>query len=127
MSMAILTFEGHLGRAPETKDVGGSTVCEFTVAVNHPTKEPPNWYRVSVWGKPGEACQKYLDKGSAVMVSGELWNRSYTKKDGSTGVSHDVRASGVKFLGGSRDGGGERDAGGSRAPASSPKNEEIPF
>ena len=56
-------------------------------------------FRVSVWGKQAESCNTYLQKGSSVLVEGELRPdketgnpRTYTRNDGSTGASYEVTA-----------------------------------
>ena len=63
------------------------------------------WFRVSVWGKQAENVNTYLKKGSSVLVEGELRPdketgnpRTFTRSDGSTGASYEVRARTVRFL-----------------------------
>jgi len=96
---------GHLGRDPETRAVGDSEVCNFSIAVNNPFKkdDPAVWYRIAAWGKRGDACQRFLTKGNAVYVEGRLDPREY-ESGGETKTSLDVRADVVEFLGG-KDGG----------------------
>lgn len=132
-SYSHATVAGHLGRAPEIKEVSGSTVCEFNLAVNDPYRkdDPPSWFKISVWGKQAEACERYLDKGSACLISGQLKVREFTKKDGGKGTSVEIRADRVVFLGGSGEGEGRGD-GGSRAPrptppASNAPDDDLPF
>lgn len=94
-----LTLVGRLTRDPELRYTKSSmAVCSFTLAVdremskekreeaianNYPTADFP---RIVVWGKMGEVCSKYLQKGS------------YKDKDGNMVYTTDVRADRVRFL-----------------------------
>jgi len=77
-------------------------VCTFSLAVDNRRKggeeQPPTWFRVSAWGKLGEVCQRYLDKGKQCTVVGPVSVSSYESKDGGTRFSLDVRADDVEFL-----------------------------
>jgi single-strand DNA-binding protein len=99
MSICQITVVGNLGRDPETREAGSSTVCSFSIAYNRKSKgeEFTDWYNVDAWGKLGELCQKYLQKGSAVVVSGTLAQRAY-ESNGEKRTSLDIRASDVHFL-----------------------------
>lgn len=109
-NLCRIALMGHLGRDPEMKTAGSSELCEFSIAVNSPRRkdDQPTWFRISVWGKQGEMCERYLKKGSGVYVDGDLDVRAYTTKDGDERVSYDVNASKVQFLGkgDASDGGG---------------------
>jgi single-strand DNA-binding protein len=105
------TFSGNLGGDPETREAGGSTVCNFSVAVNgRRDSDPTTWVRVAAWGKLGEMCGQYLAKGRQVIVTGAARLREYEGKNGK-GVSLEVDAREVTFIGGRDDaqgGGGDR-------------------
>lgn len=101
--MNKLFITGRVGRKPETRTVStGDTVCSFSLAVDNRRKggedQPPTWFRISAWGKTGEACQRYLDKGKLCAVVGPVSVSSYEAKDGSTRFSLEVRADEVEFL-----------------------------
>lgn len=94
--MQKIEFIGNLTATPETKTTkNGKSVCVFSVAVND--ADSVDYFRVSVWEKLGEVCQKYLDKGKKVFVSGKLKARLYESK-GKTCLSLDVVASEIEFL-----------------------------
>lgn len=108
-----LTIVGNLGRDPEMRYTSsGQAVTSFSVATTHEYNtadgqhvKETTWFRVSVWGKMGEACNTYLKKGSRVLVDGRIVPdketgapRLFQKKDGSWSSSFDVTASAVKFL-----------------------------
>ena len=112
-----ITIVGHLGRDAETKQVGSSTVTEFTVAVNHRDKKGDTtmWFSCALWGKRGEAVAQYLTKGKAVLVSGRFWVRDYEGKNGPS-YSLEVNANDLVLLGGKDD-----------AAAPPAHNDDIPF
>jgi single-strand DNA-binding protein len=80
---------GNLGKDPETRYTPkGSTVCSFTVAVNRrwrgadgEAKEATDWFNVEAWGKLGEVCQQYLNKGRLVFIEGRLQTDRYEADD----------------------------------------------
>lgn len=98
--MNKLTIIGNLTRAPETRTTqSGKTVCTFTVAVTRRSnREEADFFRVSAWGKLGETCQQYLDKGRKVAVTGSVSVSSYTTQNGENRASLEVFAEDVEFL-----------------------------
>ena len=76
---------GYLGKDPETRYTPkGSTVTSFSVAVSRrwrgadgESKEATDWFNVEAWGKLGEICQKYLNKGSLAYIEGRLQTDRY--------------------------------------------------
>ena len=87
-SKAIIT--GNLTRDPELRTTpNGASVCSFSVAVNRTYKdsngeqrEDVSFIDCSAWGKLGEMINQYAKKGSGVLVSGRLDQRSFEGKDG---------------------------------------------
>lgn len=85
-SKAIIT--GNLTRDPELRTTpNGATVCSFSVAVNRvyrdasgEQKEDVSFIDCSAWGKLGEMINQYAKKGSGVLVSGRLDQRSWEDK-----------------------------------------------
>jgi len=126
MAIATITVVGNLGRDPETKEAGSSSVCSFSIAHNRKAKgdEFTDWYNVDAWGKLGELCQQYLAKGRTVVVSGSLAQRAYETKDGEARVSLDIRATDVHFVGGAGESSG---AGEAKAAAGPADDDDIPF
>lgn len=100
--MQKLMIIGNLTRDPESRAVGDKTVCNFTVAVNRRKKndgtQEADFFRVGAWGKLGESCQKYLQKGRKVYVSGTVSVNSYTDQQGQAKASMEVFANEVEFL-----------------------------
>ena len=94
-------FTGNLGQSADQKFVGDQSLVAFSVAVKSGfgEKAVTTWVNCQMWGKRGESVLPYLKKGQLVGVSGEATLRTYEKKDGSNGVSLDVRVNDVTLLG----------------------------
>ena len=110
---------GNLGRDPELRTTeGGQSVASFSVATTDTwvdksgnKQERTEWHRITVWGRQGENCAKFLKKGRSVYVEGRLQSREYTDKEGNKRTATDIVADVVQFLS-SAGGGGEGDGGG---------------
>lgn len=101
--MQELIIIGNLTKDPVSRTTAtGKTVCDISVAVNRRKKadgtQEADFFRCSVWGQTGEACQKYLSKGNKVCVTGTVSVSTYTGQDGQTRASMDVFAKDVEFL-----------------------------
>ena len=116
------TLIGHLGRNPEIRySQQGSAVVNFSVATseqwtdrNGDRQERTEWHRIVVFGKAGEICEKYLQKGSQVYLEGRLQTRNY-EKDGQTHYITEIVVASFLFLGGNR-----QNAGGHGQPQGNP-------
>ena len=108
-AMNSVVLIGHLAGDPElvyTKNTQ-TAVCRFTLAVDRPRKngedQGADFIRIVVWGKSGEACNKYLFKGKQAAVKGRIETGSYKNDKGETVYTTEVVAdmyNGVEFLGG---------------------------
>ena len=114
---------GNLTRDPELRATpSGTQVCSFGIAVNRvyrdasgANKENVSFFDCSAWGKQGETIAQYAKKGSAMLVSGRLEQRSWDDKATGTKRSRvEIVLEDFNFLGGNVEGGS---AGGSRAKA----------
>lgn len=85
-SKAIIT--GNLTRDPELRSTpNGASVCSFSVAVNRvfrdssgKQQEDVSFIDCSAWGKLGEMIAQYAKKGTGVLVSGRLSQRTWEDK-----------------------------------------------
>ncbi|RJQ41340.1 MAG: single-stranded DNA-binding protein [Anaerolineaceae bacterium] len=76
---------GRLGKDPDSrKTPKGTTYTTFSLAVDRKWKDKKSelhqetdWFNVEAWGKVGEICQKYLEKGKLVYLEGRLRTRKY--------------------------------------------------
>lgn len=127
---AHLTIIGHVGKDPESKDSKAGPMAKFSVGVTPRRDAETQWFNVTAWGKTAEVVMKYVKKGGAVLVAGDLQVRSYQDKQGQTKQSVDVNARELVLLG-KRDEAVEAKSsggGGKFQPPPSPMNDEdLPF
>ena len=101
------TLLGYLGSTPECRTTtSGTLVANLRVATTErwkdasgEAKEKTEWHSITAFGKLAENCQRYLDKGSQVLVEGRLETSSYDDKEGVKRYSTKIIASTVQFLG----------------------------
>ena len=109
-SKAIIT--GNITRDPELITTpSGSQVCSFSVAVNRnykdssgESKEDVSFIDCSAWGKAAEIISQYAKKGTGILVSGRLDQRSW-EKDGQKHSRVEIVVEDFNFLGGSSNSG----------------------
>ena len=132
-SKAIIA--GNLTRDPELRSTGsGTSVCSFSVAVNRvyrsadgENKEDVSFIDCSAWGKLAEVISQYGKKGSGVLISGRLSQRSWEDKNGGGKRSRtEIVVEDFNFVGGgaggSRDGGSASSYSGSSASDMGPSD-----
>lgn len=79
---------GNLTRKPEVRHTNsGKMVANFSIAVNEMRsakreEAPPMFIKVEAWERQAEIAEKYLDKGSMVLVEGRLKIDEYTTREG---------------------------------------------
>lgn len=81
--MNVLSFTGNLGKDAAVRQVGGTSVANFSVAMKsgYGDKAQTIWVDCELWGKLAEsALVDYLKKGQQVACSGELGTREYESK-----------------------------------------------
>ncbi len=107
-SMNKVLLMGNLAQSPDLRYTrSGTAVCSFRLAMNRRTKRPDGEMReevcfvdVRVWSQQAEAAERYLDKGSSVLVEGRLELDSW--QDRATGQRRSrlkVRADELQFMG----------------------------
>ena len=112
--MNKITLIGNLTRDPELRTTNsGTSVCTFGIAVNRRRanangERQTDFFRINVWGRQADSCQRYLAKGRKVAVVGELQASTYTGNDGTTRLSLDVSADEVEFLSSREDSNGSQ-------------------
>lgn len=143
---------GRLTRDPETRYSQGNSslaIARFSIAVDRRFKrdtdqQDADFFNCTAFGKQAEFVERYLRKGTKVLLTGRVQNDNYTNKEGQKVYSVQVIAEEIEFAesknasAGSTDGG----AGGYRpseasAPGGMPSDgfmnipesmdEELPF
>ena len=97
---------GNLGQDPEIKQIGDDKkVANLNVATNENYKNAKGekvtetqWHNVIAWGKLADIAEKYLVKGSEVVVEGKLVNRNYTDKQGVKRYVTEIQATELLIL-----------------------------
>jgi single-strand DNA-binding protein len=103
---------GNLGQEPELRYTGsGTAVCNMRLATNESYTNrdgeevnKTEWHNVVAWGRLGEVCNEYLEKGSQVYFEGSLQTRSWEDRDGNTRYTTEVKAREMMFLDSNRQG-----------------------
>jgi single-strand DNA-binding protein len=101
----IVLLMGNLTRDPEVRFLpSGEAVADMQLAVSRKyktrdgqEKEEACFVGVDAWGRTAENCQKYLHKGSPILVEGRLQYHQW-EKDGQKHNRLRVNASRVQFM-----------------------------
>lgn len=124
---------GNLTRDPELRAIpSGQNVCSFSLAVNRTWKnasgeqqEAVDYIDCNIWGKPAEIINQYMKKGSGILVSGRLQQRSW-EQEGQKRSKVEVVVEDFNFVGGPNEGGsGSSSASNSSASKSTAKSESV--
>lgn len=132
-----VTLVGNVGGKPELKHTPqGVAICEISMAVNKKwtasdgqKRDKTLWVKVKAWREQGEVMYKYLDKGSKILVVGELeepdaWS---DRESGKARAKLIITAHQIKFLGGGSGGGSAPTSGDGLAEMDELEEEDIPF
>lgn len=125
---------GNLTRDVEMRTTAsGQNVASFSLAVSRTWRgqdgqqnEQTSFINCVAWGKAGEIIAQYTSKGSPLLVSGRLDQRSYEDKDGNKRQAVEVVVEDFNFTGGGRgDSGGGNNSSSAPAPTSSNKSKDV--
>ena len=95
-------FMGRLTRDPETRyGQNGNAVSSFSLAVDRRFKRDDqptaDFFNMTAFGKTAEFCEKYLHKGTKVVVECEAQNDNYTDKNGNKVYSIKFIVNNIEF------------------------------
>jgi single-strand DNA-binding protein len=98
---------GNLGNAPEIKNTdNGKKLARFSIATDetyHNAKgekvTETTWHNLVAWGKLADIAEKYLHKGTEIIIEGKLINRSYNDKEGNKKYISEVQVNEMLMLG----------------------------
>ena len=107
MSINKVILSGNLGKDPESKTFpNGGAVCNFSIATSEKWKdksgkqqERTEWHNIVCNDKTADLAQKYLKKGSPVLIEGSIRTRKYQDKEGKDRYITEIRADRLHFLG----------------------------
>ena len=101
--MNKLIIMGRLCADPEVRYGGANNtaVANFRIAVDRRFKrdgEPDaDFFLITALGKQGEFAEKYLRKGTKILMEGEIRNNNYTNKDGVMVYQNQIIATSIEF------------------------------
>ncbi len=120
---------GNVTRDPEVRATpSGAQACNFSIAVNRVFRgsdgnqqEQTSFIDCVAWGRSGETIAQYVKKGSALIVSGRIEQRSWEDKtSGQRRSRTEIIVEDFSFINGNGaggNGGGTRATSKSSAPA----------
>lgn len=141
-SLNKVLLVGNLGRDPEIRETkSGDRVATLSVATSErwrdqsgETQERTEWHRVVYFGKTAEIAERYLKKGSKVLVEGKLQTRKWTDDKGQDRYSTEImgaRFGGLTLLDRREDrdsyGGGAQSGASSFPDDGGAADDDIPF
>ena len=104
MSINKVIMVGNLGQNAESRQVGQSTVINFSIAMTEKfsnaqgqVQERTEWANVEYWGNPNIA--QYLVKGQQVYVEGSLRTDKWQDQNGQMHSATKIRAFNIQLLG----------------------------
>lgn len=103
-NLNLVQLIGRVGKPIEMKQVGNSSVANFSLGISEKYTNKDNekvesteWVSCQVWGKQAEVIEKYVGKGDLLYVSGKLKTRSW-EKDGVKHYATEVLVNDFKFF-----------------------------
>ena len=98
---------GNLGNAPEIKNTeNGKKLARFSIATNETYQNikgekvtETTWHNLVAWGKLADLAEKYLHKGTEVVIEGKLINKSYNDKEGNKKFFSEVQVNEMLLTG----------------------------
>jgi single-strand DNA-binding protein len=103
MNKAIL--HGFVGKDPEIKTLeSGKKIAKFSLATTSFRKDADgkklsDWHSLIFWEKLADLCEKYVKKGSELIVEGKITYRDYTDKDGVKKYFTEIICHNLEFAG----------------------------
>lgn len=100
--MNLVILMGRICKDPDiTSSQSGTTIARYSIAVDRRFKkegEPTaDFFTCVSFGKQAEFVDRYLKKGTKIIVTGELQNNNYTNKDGQKVYDTRILTNNVEF------------------------------
>ena len=80
----------------------GDQMVAFGIAFKQGRKpdgsEDTGFIEVKTFGKLANTCAEWLSKGDKVAIGGRIYNRKFTRKDGSNASVHELIANEIEFI-----------------------------
>lgn len=100
--MKKIFVTGNVGRDPESRYApSGESFVTFSLAVTTGSKDnqKTDWLEISCNGRTAETVQKWVRKGTKLLVEGTPSANAYVNKEGKAVATLRVSASNIEFIG----------------------------
>jgi single-strand DNA-binding protein len=94
---------GNLGKDPEVKTFEKNKKASFSLATSETFKKDgekqtkTEWHNIVCWSGVAELAEKYLKKGSSILVEGKITYRNYEKDEKKVYVT-EIVATDIRFI-----------------------------
>lgn len=101
--MNTVILMGRLTRDPEIRYGGANNtaIARYSLAVDRRFKQDgqpeADFFNIVSFGKAGEFVEKYLHKGTKIVIEGELHNNNYENKDGQMVYGMNIVTRNIEF------------------------------
>lgn len=132
--MIAASILGRAGADPQSRQTNnGTEVVSFSLATDHGwgDRRSTTWVQVSVFGSRAKVVRERLRTGRRVVVHGELFEETWTDRDGQTRKALKLNADHVEIVDWDDQGSNTSSKGNARAtstrkPAAQP-DDDLPF
>ena len=129
--MNVIHLMGRLTADPEiTSTQGGTTIARYTVAVDRryakEGQQKIDFFSCNSFGKQAEFAEKYLKKGTKVVISGEM-RLDIVQKDGKNVTYPKVAVNEIEFAESKKESGEEKKSDQTFLNVPDGLVEELPF
>lgn len=131
--MNCVNLIGRLTKDPDIKytQTNNTAIANFTLAVNRRfTKEgqpTADFINIVAWGKTGEFCSKYFQKGMQVAIQGRIQTRNWEDDQGQKHYATEVIAEQCFFADSKRESQNDLQFENSAPATNNFDNEPLPF
>lgn len=102
--MNVITIAGNISKDAEVRYTqSGDPVCNFSVADNQGKDREAIFWATGLYGKRAESLSKYLTKGQAVTITGNVSTNKYTDKNGIERIGYNIRVNDIALQGGRKE------------------------
>lgn len=108
--MNKVQLHGFTGKDPEIRTLeSGKKIAKFSFATSESYKDlkgerctHTEWHSIIIWDKLAELCEKYIKKGSELILEGKISYRDYTDKEGVKKYFTEIICNSIEFCGSSK-------------------------
>jgi len=98
---------GNVGKDPEITTLqSGKKIAKFSLATSEKytdkdgnKNEHTDWHSIIAWEKLAELCEKWVKKGSSIIIEGKISYRNYENKEGQKVYITEINAKEIYFTG----------------------------